>query len=114
MSLFKAYCTTLYTAHLWCNYRASSLQKLQVAYNDAMRILLRRPRWHSASEMFVSARVITFKALLRNLMYRFICWLNASKNEIIVGSSNIGVVLHGISQSCGDTGIAVLCNSLCL
>ncbi len=23
VSLFKAYCTTLYTAHLWCNYRAS-------------------------------------------------------------------------------------------
>ncbi len=67
VSLFKAHCTTLYTAHLWCNYRASSLQKLQVAYNDAMRILLRIPRWHSASEMFVSLRVITFKALLRNL-----------------------------------------------
>ncbi len=91
MSLFKAYCTTLYTAHLWCNYRASSLQKLQVAYNDAMRILLRIPRWHSASEMFVSVSVITFKALLRNLMHRFICRLNASKNEIIVGLSNIRV-----------------------
>ncbi len=56
-----------------------------------MRILLRRPRWKSAREMFVSAPVITFKALLRNLMYRFICRLNASKNEIIVGFSNIGV-----------------------
>ncbi len=80
-----------FTAHLWCNYRASSLQKLQVAYNDAMRILPRIPRWHSASEMFVSVRVITFKALLRNLMHRFICRLNASKNEIIVGLSNIRV-----------------------
>ncbi len=91
VSLFKAYCTTLYTAHLWCNYRASSLQKLQVAYNDAMRILLRRPRWRSASEMFVSVRVITCKALLRNLMHRFICRLNASKNEMIVGLSDIRV-----------------------
>ncbi len=45
VSLFKAYSTTHYTARLWCNYRASSLQKLQVAYNDAMRILLRIPRW---------------------------------------------------------------------
>ncbi len=55
-----------YTAHLWCNYRASSLQELQVAYNDAMRILLRIPRWHNASEMFVSARVITFKAVTKS------------------------------------------------
>ncbi len=64
--------------------------KLQVAYNDAMIILLRIPRWHSAREMCVSTRVITFKALLRNLMHRFICRLNISKNEIIVGLSNRG------------------------
>jgi len=38
--LFKAYCTTIYTAHLWSSYKKSSMQKLQVAYNDAMRILL--------------------------------------------------------------------------
>ncbi len=92
VSLFKAYRTPLYAAHLWCNYRASSLQKLQVAYNDAMRILLRRPRWHGACEICVSVREITLKALLRNLMYRFICRLNASINEIIVGLSNIGLV----------------------
>ncbi len=30
VSLFKAYCTTLYTAHLWCNYGVSSLQKLLI------------------------------------------------------------------------------------
>ncbi len=91
VSLFKAYCTTLYTAHLWCNYGVSSLQKLQVAYIDAMRISLRIPRWHSASEMIGSVRAITFKALLRNLMHRFICRLNASKHETIVGLSNIRV-----------------------
>ncbi len=68
VSLFKAYRTPLYAAHLWCNYRASSLQKLQVAYNDAMRILLRRPRWHGACEICVSAREITLKALLRNII----------------------------------------------
>ncbi len=64
--------------------------------------------------MFVSARVITFKALLRNLMHRSICRLNASKNEIIVGLSNIRVSSTCISQSCADTGTAVFCNSLCL
>ncbi len=37
-----------------------------------MRILLRIPRWHSASEMSVSVRAITFKALLRYLMHRFV------------------------------------------
>ena len=83
LSLFRAYCTPLYTAHLWSDYRRSSMRRLQVAYNDAMRILLRRPRWSSASEMFVTAGVNTLQALLRNLMYKFICRLNVSQNVII-------------------------------
>lgn len=59
-SLFKAYCTPLYTTHLWLNCRIASLQRLQVAYNDAMSILLKRPRFHSTSEMCVVAVVNTF------------------------------------------------------
>ncbi len=111
VSLFEAYCTHLYTAHLWCNYRASSLQKLQVAYNDAMRILLRRPRWHGASEICVSAREITLKALLRNIMYRFICRLKIIYKWDYRGFIKYRVSTTRISQSCGDTVIAVFCNS---
>jgi len=60
-----------------------------VAYNDAMRILLKRPRWTSANEMFVAAGVKTFKAVLRNLMYKFICRVDDSENEIIMFLLNI-------------------------
>ena len=41
ISLFKAYCTPLYTAYLWINYKKASMKKLQVACNDALRILLK-------------------------------------------------------------------------
>jgi len=41
--------------------------------------------------MFVSVRAITFKALLRNFIHRFICQLNDSKNEIIVSLINVRV-----------------------
>lgn len=30
-------------AHLWSNYKKASLQRLQLAYDDAMRRLLKRP-----------------------------------------------------------------------
>ncbi len=56
-SLFKAYCTPLYTAHLWSNYKKASMQRLQVAYNDALRILLKRPGWCSASELCQCASI---------------------------------------------------------
>lgn len=42
-----------------------------------------------ASEMFVSVGVNTFKAVFRNRIYKFICRLNASKNEIMMGLSNV-------------------------
>ena len=83
-SLFRAHCTPLYTAHLWGSYKMKSIHKLNVAYNDALRLLLRVPRWHSASQLFVSLGIPTFKALLRNLMYSFMCRLDESLNSVIV------------------------------
>ncbi|XP_016534059.1 RNA-directed DNA polymerase from mobile element jockey-like [Poecilia formosa] len=84
VALFKAFCTPLYTAHLWRQYRQSTLQKLKVAYNDGMRLLLRMPRWTSASQLFIGVGVSTFHAVLRSLMYRFMGRLCVSTNNIIL------------------------------
>ena len=89
VALFRAYCTPLHNAHLWSSFSKASLHKLQVAYNDALRILLRRPRWCSASEMFVAAGVNTLQATMRNVMYKFICRLNNSENYIIMALTSI-------------------------
>jgi len=55
----------------------------KVAYNDAMRLLLRDPRWYGASYLFVATRVPTCEALLRKLMFSFMCRLDKSVNHII-------------------------------
>ena len=83
ITLFKTYCTPLYTAHMWCKYKMYSLRKLTVAYNDAMRILFRIPRYLSATQMFANMQVPTCQAVLRNLMYRFIGRLDSSINLIL-------------------------------
>ena len=82
-NLFRAYCTPLYTSPLWVKFKKASMHKLQVAYNDCLRILLKKPRWSSASEMFCNLGISTFQALRRNLMYRFMCRLNESQNSFI-------------------------------
>ena len=69
--LFRTFCTPLYTAPLWWNFRAYSLRKLTVTYNDVMRLLLCLPKWHSASQMFVNINVPTCQAVIRNLVYKF-------------------------------------------
>ena len=68
VALFKSFCTPLYTAHLWRRYKSSSIQKLHVAYNDGMRLLLKVPRWSRASHHFVHVDVPSCPTVLRNLM----------------------------------------------
>lgn len=84
IALFKAYCTPLYTAPLWCSSSKAKFNKLQVAYNDALRFLLKVPRWTSASQLFVQNQVPMLYAVIRDFVYKFIKPLEASKNEIIV------------------------------
>ncbi len=50
-NLFRAYCTPRYTAPLWVKFKKASIHKLKVAY-DCLRILLGKPRWCSASDLF--------------------------------------------------------------
>ena len=65
--LFRTFCTPMYTAHLWRNYSSSSMRKLNVAYNDVMRMLLGLPRFQSASQMFMCCRVRDCRATIRNI-----------------------------------------------
>ncbi len=56
INLFRAYCTSFYTAPLWFKFKKESLCTLQVAYNDSMRILLKKTRWCIVSDLFCKAR----------------------------------------------------------
>ena len=51
-TLFRTFCTPMYTCHLWWNYKAQSFQKLKVAFNNAFRMMHNLPTYGSASEMF--------------------------------------------------------------
>jgi len=59
--------------------------------------------------MFVAAGVKTFKAVLINLMYKFIRRLDDSENEIMFLSN----IKFSTTRSCGDTGTAVYILSMC-
>lgn len=83
IALFKSFCCPLYTAHLWCSYKKRSMQKLSVAYNDSMRMLLKVPRHSSASEMFVNCGVRSCAAVIRFCAYSFMCRLMTLPNYII-------------------------------
>lgn len=65
LTLFRAYCTTMYTCSLWTDYTQKSYNALRVQFNNAFRMLLALPRYCSASTMFAEARVDCFHATMR-------------------------------------------------
>ncbi len=83
IDLFRAYCTSLYTAHLWCNYSKAKMKKLQVAFNDALRILLKLPRWTSASPMFAYNNIPTLHAVLRIYVYNSGFFLGQKRSSVV-------------------------------
>ena len=82
-TLFRTFCTPMYTCHLWWNYTAQSFHKLKVAFNNAFRMMHNLPTYCSASEMFTVNRVADCKAVIRNLVHRFMMRLMISKHLLV-------------------------------
>ena len=88
IKLFRAYCTPMYTCQLWFRYKQKTMRKLLFGYNNALRILLKLPWDCSASKMFVERHLPSAKALIRNLIYKFMKRLEVSDNQLIAAIRN--------------------------
>ncbi len=87
---YLEHCYPLVYCPDWWNYRLYSIRKLNVAYNDIIRILLHLPRYHSASQLFANIGVPAFLTVIRNLIFKFITRLDKSDNVIMQGLVKIG------------------------
>ena len=94
--LFKMYCANLYCSSLWCNFKQSTKNKLIVAYNNAFRILIRQPRFCSASNMFVQRNVYNFNALWRKSIFSLRTRIASDTNVFI--STIINCDIRLVSQ----------------
>ena len=89
IKLFVTYCSQFYCAPLWYFNKSDKMyNKLNVAYNNVFRFLLGLPwdeqgRPCSASGMFANRKVKSLQEILRNLIYKFQCRLNVSKNDLV-------------------------------
>ena len=71
LTLLRTFCSPMYTAQLWCNYTVASIHNLHVSYNTVFHLLLNQPKYCSSSTMFVEYHVPDSKAVIRNLVYKF-------------------------------------------
>ena len=77
---FVPFCTPMYASQLWCNFRKSCMQRLQVAYNFGCRALYNLPWRASVSCHQVQCNIPTFEALLRKYKYLFLERCRKSNN----------------------------------
>ena len=82
--LFRSYCTHLYTAHLWSNYKNKSINDFYIAYHNIIKLFIGHPKWEHNRPICVHHNIPYGPALIRNYIYRFICRLNESQNVLIV------------------------------
>ena len=94
IQLFRSHCSSMYTCQLWWNYKMLSIKKLYVAYNNAFRMLFLKPRDCSASGMFAENNIPSCQAIIRNLVYRFMCRLEDSDSHIVKSVLNSDIKWH--------------------
>lgn len=83
VTLFKAFCQTMYTCSLWVNYTQRTFNALRVQYNNAFRVLLGLPRYCSASGMFALAHTDGFHTVIRKRIASLMRRVRGSSNTIL-------------------------------
>ncbi|KAG7305839.1 hypothetical protein JYU34_008378 [Plutella xylostella] len=83
VTLFRAYCTSLYSCSLWADYTKRSYSDLRVVYNNAFRTMLGLPRFCSASGMFAAARTDCFHTTMRKRAASLVRRVRASSNIVL-------------------------------
>ena len=85
-TLFRSFCTPMYTCQLWWNFSVQSMHKLNVANNNAFRFMHHLLTYCSASLMFVVNRVPNCRAVIRNRIYGFMKRLVSSSNALVLST----------------------------
>ena len=84
LKMFKTYCTPLYTAHLWFNYKKTSLNKLYIAYHNIFKLLLNFSKYESTSLLCTVFDVPCCAAVIRKFIFRFCRRLEQTSNSIVM------------------------------
>lgn len=101
ITLFKAYCQTLYTCGLWSNYTKRTFSALRVQYNNAFRGLLGLPWRCSASGMFADSSTDGFTAVLRKRVASLWARVRGSPNtllKVVAERTDSPVIRHWMSM----------------
>ena len=73
----------MYGSSLWSTFTCSVYNRVKVAYNNSLRIMLMLPKFCSASDMFTSHRLNGFESQLRKQRFSLLKRIYMSDNCIV-------------------------------
>ena len=83
LKLFNSYCASLYTPHLWWNYKKMSVTKLHITYHNILKRNIGLSKYESTSATCAYTNTQCCQSTIRNLVFKFVCRLNTSDNALI-------------------------------
>ena len=83
LKLFTAFCSPLYTSHLWWNFHKSVFRKFQTQYNSAIKRLLNFSKFESTSLVCSVFCVRSCQEMIRHFVHKFMNRLSTSPNVFI-------------------------------
>ena len=98
LTLFRTYCSPMYTAQLWWNYKKSTITKLQIAYHNIFKMFLGMSKYESTSYLCTLFDIQCCQSVIRKLVYGFMCRLDSSVNCIIKGIGLLATSLRYTSR----------------
>ena len=71
LKLFNSYCASMYTPHLWWNYKKMSICKLQITYHNILKMNIGLSKYESTCATCAITNTQCCQSVIRNLMYTF-------------------------------------------
>ena len=82
LALFRSFCSPMYTSHLRWNYKKRTMKRLLITYHNVFKMSISMSKYESTSLLCTVYNVLCCQAVIRNLVYRFMCRLQASNNHV--------------------------------
>ena len=92
LALFRSFCSPMYTSQLWWNYKKCSMKRLLITYHDVFKMSISMSKYESTSLLCTAYNVLCCQAVIRNLVYRFMCRLQASNNSLVMSIQSSSLV----------------------
>ena len=86
LKLFNSYCSSLYTPHLWWNYKKMYVTKLQITFDNILKRNIVLSKYDSTSTTCAFTNTQCYQSTIRNLVFKFMCRLNKSDDGFIKAS----------------------------